>query len=324
MTKTIRLHRHGGPEVLTIENVPLSTPVNGQVCVRHTAIGLNFIDTYHRSGLYPVPLPSGIGLEAAGVVEAVGPNVENFRIGDRVCYGTGPIGAYAEARVMPTSSLLRIPDGIDDHQAAAMMLKGMTAEYLIKRTFVVCAGMTVLVHAAAGGVGLILCQWLKDLGATVIGTVSSDAKAILAVAHGCDHPIVYGREDFIARVRDLTNGEGVPVVYDGVGKDTFNGSLDCLARRGMMVSYGNASGAVAPIDPLVLSAKGALFLTRPTLMSYNATRIELEQSAQALFDVVLRGAVSIAVKQTYSLDDAAQAHSDLESRKTTGSSVLIP
>ena len=320
----IRIHQTGGPEVLSWESVEVGDPGPGQVRVRHTAVGLNYIDTYHRSGLYPVTLPSGLGLEAAGVIEAVGQGVTGWAEGDRVAYGTGPLGAYSEARVMAPDTLLRLPDAIDDRTAAAMMLQGLTAQYLIRRLFRVEPGMTVLFHAAAGGVGLIACQWLKHLGATVIGTVGSPAKAELARAHGCDHTILYRDEDFVARVKEITNGAGVPVVYDGVGKDVFGGSLDCLARLGMMVTYGNASGPVPDVSPLTLSAKGSLFLTRPTLMHYAATRAELAAMADDLFAVVASGAVRIAVNQTYALKDAAQAQRDLEARKTTGSTVLLP
>ena len=325
MTKAIRIHRSGGPEVMTWEDVEVPAPGAGEVRVKHAAVGLNFIDVYHRTGLYPLPaLPIGLGLEAAGVVEALGEGVADLDVGDRVCYGTGPLGGYAEARVMPAEKLVKTPDGIDDVHAAAMMLQGMTVQYLIRRTFRVEAGMTVLFHAAAGGVGTIACQWLKHLGATVIGTVGNREKADLAAAHGCDHPIVYSEEDFVDRVRELTGGKGVQVVYDGVGKATCERSLDCLAPRGMMVNFGNASGMVPPIDPMVLNRKGSLYLTRPTLVNYTATRGELVETANDLFDVVGSGAVKIEVRQTYPLKDAAQAHRDLEDRKTTGSTVLIP
>jgi NADPH2:quinone reductase len=320
----IRIHAFGGPEVLTWEPGEVGDPGPGDVRVRHTAVGLNYIDTYHRTGLYPIALPSGIGLEAAGVVEAVGSGVTAVAVGDRVAYGTGPLGAYCEARVMPADSLIRVPDGIDDHTAAAMMLQGLTVQYLIRRLFPVEPGMTVLFHAAAGGVGLIACQWLKHIGATVIGTVGSPEKAALAKAHGCDHTILYREEDFVARVKEITGGAGVPVVYDGVGKDVFDGSLDCLARRGMMVTYGNASGPVPDVSPLTLNAKGSLFLTRPKLMDYTATRAELVAAAEDLFSVVASGAVRIEVNQTYPLREAEQAHRDLEARKTTGSTVLLP
>lgn len=324
ITHAIRFHRTGGPEVLQWEEVEVGPPGPGQVRVRHTAVGLNFIDTYHRTGLYSATLPSGIGLEAAGVVEETGPGVTEFRPGDRVAYGTGPIGAYAESRVMPAEKLLKLPDSIDDRTAAAMMLQGMTAQYLLRRTHRVAPGETVLVHAAAGGVGLILVQWAKHLGATVIGTAGSEEKAQLARAHGCDHVILYRREKVAERVREITGGAGVPVVYDGVGKDTFMASLDSLALRGLMVSFGNASGPVPPFEPILLSQKGSLFLTRPTLMHYTATREELVATARDLFDVVTRGAVRIEVHQTFPLREAAEAHRALEGRRTTGSTVLLP
>lgn len=323
-TRAIRLHETGGPDVLRLENQTLGDPGSGEVRVRHTAVGLNFIDTYHRSGLYPIGLPSGLGLEAAGVIEAVGADVSELSVGDRVAYGTGPLGAYAEARVMPAASLVRLPDAIDDQVGAAMMLQGLTVEYLIRRLFRVERGMTVLMHAAAGGVGLIACQWLNHLGATVIGTVGSEEKAALARANGCHHTILYREQDFVARVRDLTDGRGVPVVYDGVGKDVFEQSLDCLSRRGMMVTYGNASGPVPAISPLVLNEKGSLFLTRPKLMDYVAEREELVAASERLFDVVATGAVRIPINQRYPLDQVAQAHQDLEARMTTGSTVLLP
>lgn len=324
MNHAIRIHNTGGPEVLRWEAVEVGEPNAGEVRVRHTAVGLNFIDVYHRTGLYPLTLPSGLGLEAAGVIEAVGDGVAELQPGDRVAYCTGPIGAYAEARVMPARTLVKLPDALDDRQAAAMMLQGLTAEYLIRRTYRVQPGETVLFHAVAGGVGLIACQWLKHLGATVIGTVGSEAKAELARAHGCDHTIVYTRENFVERVKEITGGAGVPVVYDAVGKDTWDGSLDCLRRRGLMVSFGNASGPVAPISPVLLSQKGSLYLTRPTLMHYAAERDELLAAAAALFEVVQTGVVRIEVNQSYALADAAQAQRDLEARKTTGSSVLLP
>ncbi|MGH6960631.1 MAG: quinone oxidoreductase family protein [Dongiaceae bacterium] len=322
--RAIRFNRTGGPEVLTWEEVSLGSPAAGQVSIKHSAVGLNFIDTYHRTGLYPVQLPSGIGLEAAGVVEAVAEGVTEFAVGDRVAYGTGPIGAYSEARNIAADKIVKIPDGIEDRTAAAIMLKGLTAQYLLRRTYRVKAGDTILVHAAAGGVGLLLCQWAKHLGATVIGTVGSTAKGELARAHGCDHTILYRVADVAKRVRELTGGVGVPVVYDGVGKDTFAASLDSLAPLGMMVSFGNASGPVSSIDPLVLSQKGSLFFTRPTLMHYTAKREDLLAMATELFEVVQSGAVKVEVNQTFRLFDAAHAHRDLESRKTTGSSVLIP
>jgi NADPH2:quinone reductase len=325
MSKAIRVERTGGPEVLQWADMPVGQPGPGEALVRHTAIGLNFIDVYHRRGLYPLPsLPAVIGLEAAGRVEAVGPGVTEVVPGDRVAYAGGPTGAYSEARVIPSDRLVKLPDGIDDRRAAAMMLKGMTAEYLLRRTYAVKPGDAMLVHAAAGGVGLIVCQWAKTLGATVIGTVGTKDKAELANAHGCDHVIVTGEEDVVARVREITGGEGVSVVYDSVGKDTFMRSLDCLRPRGLMVSFGQASGMVPPLDISILSAKGSLFLTRPTLMTYTASREDLMASAAALFDAVLRGGVRIEVRQTYPLRDAARAHADLEARKTTGSTVLIP
>jgi NADPH2:quinone reductase len=324
MSGAIRFDRTGGPEVLRWEEVPVGEPGEGQARVRHTAVGVNYIDTYHRSGLYPVPLPGGLGSEAAGVVEAVGPGVGRLRPGDRVAYAGGPVGSYAEARVMPADRLVKLPDDIPDQQAAAMMLKGMTVQYLVRRTHKVQPGETVLWHAAAGGVGLIACQWLKALGATVIGTVGSDEKARLAQEHGCDHVIVYTREDFPQRVREITGGKGVPVVYDSVGKSTFQGSLDCLRPLGLMVSFGNASGAVPPFELGTLAPKGSLYVTRPTLATYTATRADLEATAAELFDVVRSGKVQIAVGHTYPLRDAAQAHRDLEGRKTTGSIVLVP
>ena len=324
MAKAIRFGKTGGPEVLRLEEVPVGEPGPGQARVRHTAIGVNFIDTYHRGGLYPIPLPSGLGSEGAGVVEAVGEGVLHVKPGDRVAYAGGPPGAYAEARVMPADRLLRLPEGIDDPRAAAMMLKGLTVQYLIRRTHRVKAGETVLWHAAAGGVGTIMVQWLKALGATVIGTAGSDDKAALAKAHGADHVVVYTRESFPERVRALTAGKGVPVVYDSVGKSTFTGSLDCLQPLGLMVSFGNASGAVQAFDLGILAQKGSLFVTRPTLVTYTATREDLEAAATDLFEVVRSGKVKIEVGRTYPLADAAQAHRDLEERKTTGSIVLLP
>ena len=324
MPNAIRLYQTGGPDVLKWEEVPVGEPGAGQARVRHTAIGVNFIDTYHRSGLYPIPLPGGLGSEGAGVVEAVGPGVAHVRPGDRVAYAGGPPGSYSEARVMPADRLVRIPDGVSDQQAAAMMLKGMTVQYLIRRTYTVQPGETVLFHAAAGGVGLIACQWLKALGATVIGTVGSDEKAALARAHGCDHPIVYTREDFPKRVREVTGGQGVPVVYDSVGKSTFQGSLDSLRPLGLLVSFGNASGPVPPFELGILAPKGSLYVTRPTLATYTATRADLEATANELFDVVRSGRVKVEVRQTYRLRDAQQAHRDLEARTTTGSTVMVP
>lgn len=324
MPQAIRMHQVGGPEVLRWETVDLPAPAAGEATVRQHAVGLNYIDVYHRTGLYPLPLPSGIGLEGAGVVEAVGAGVTEVKVGDRVAYAGGPLGAYAEVRNIPAHRLLTLPDSISFNTAAAMMLQGLTAAYLLRKTYRVQPGDAVLIHAAAGGVGLIACQWAKALGATVIGTVGSAAKAELARAHGCDHVINYSTENFTQRVRDITGGEGVPVVYDGVGKDTFMGSLDSLRPLGMMVSYGNASGPVPPLDLILLSQKGSLFITRPTIMSYTAKRADLEALGAELFEVVGSGQVRIEVNQTYPLADAAQAHRDLEARKTTGSTILLP
>jgi NADPH2:quinone reductase len=324
MPKAVRFHKTGGPEVLVWEDVEVGDPGPGQIRLRHHAVGLNYLDTYQRSGLYPMQLPSGCGNEGAGVVEAVGAGVSDLKAGDRVAYAGGAAGAYAEARLFPADRVVKIPDGIAFETAAAMMLKGMTVQYLVKRTFKVQPGMTVLWHAAAGGVGLIACQWLKALGVSVIGTVGSDEKAALVKAHGCEHAIVYTRENFVERVKAITGGKGVPVVYDSVGKLTFMGSLDCLQPMGMMVSFGNASGAVDPFAPGVLQQKGSLYLTRPTLVHYTAKREDLVACANDLFDVVKSGKVKIEIAQRYALKDAAQAHRDLESRKTTGSTVLLP
>ncbi len=322
MTKAIRIHKYGGPEVLRWDDVDPGTPGAGQALIRQTAAGLNFIDVYHRTGLYPVPaMPAIIGTEGAGVVEAVGDGVSEVGVGDRVAYCMS-LGGYAERRVLDAQRLVKIPNGITEWQAAAMLLKGCTVQYLLRRIYPVGAGDTILLHAAAGGVGLIACQWAKHLGATVIGTVGSDEKAARAQAHGCDHPIVYTRENVVERVKALTGGAGVPVVFDSVGRDTFMTSLDCLRPRGLMVSYGNASGAVEAFNPGLLAAKGSLFLTRPTLASYIATRAELEATTTELFDVVGSGAVKVEVSQAFPLRDAAQAHRDLEARKTTGSTVL--
>jgi NADPH2:quinone reductase len=323
MTHAIRIHEIGGPEVLRWEAVDVPDPGPGEALIRQTAAGLNFIDVYFRTGLYPAPsFPATIGNEGAGVVEAVGDGVTEVAAGDRVAYCMS-LGSYAQRRVIASKQLVKIPDGIGDEQAAAVMLKGCTVQYLIRRTHAVQPGETVLFHAAAGGCGLIACQWLKHLGATVIGTVGTREKAELAKAHGCDHPIVYTEESFVDRVKELTGGKGVPVVYDSVGKDTFDDSLRCLQPRGLMVSFGNASGAVEPFKPAILAGRGSLFLTRPTLATYTATREELEETTAELFDVVGRGAVRIEVNQTYALENAAQAHRDLEARKTTGSTVLL-
>lgn len=322
-TRAIRIHRHGGPEVLALEEIALAPPGPGQARVRQSAIGLNFIDVYVRTGLYPAELPAVLGQEGAGVVEAVGEGVSEVAVGDRVAYA-GQSGAYAEARNVPAAALVRLPDDISEEIAAAAMLKGTTAEYLVRRTHAVQPGDVVVFHAAAGGVGLIACQWARHLGATVIGVVGSDAKAEVARAHGCDHVIVTGREDLAKRVREITGGRGARVVYDSVGRDTFEASLDCLAPRGLMVSFGNASGPVAPFSPLLLSQKGSLFLTRPTLKHYALTREETVAGAEALFDVMRSGAVRVEVRQRYALADAARAHAELEGRRTTGASVLRP
>jgi len=321
MVHAIRVTEHGGPAVMKWQAIDVPAPGAGEVLIRQTAIGLNFIDTYQRSGLYKQPLPFCPGNEGAGVVDAVGPDVMGFTPGDRVAYPSAS-GAYAEVRLIPAAKLVHIPDGITDRQAAAMMLKGMTAEYLIRRTYKVKPGDTILIHAAAGGVGLIVCQWAKHLGATVIGTVGTDEKAALAKAHGCDHPIVTTREDFVARVAEITNGKKLPVVYDSIGKDTFLKSLDCLAPFGLLAAFGQSSGNVEPLDIGLLAAKGSLYVTRPTLGTYIATPALLAETARDLFDVVAKGAVKLAVNQTYPLKDAVQAHIDLESRKTTGSTIF--
>ena len=323
MAHAIRITEFGGTDKLRWEEVAVGEPGPGQVRVRNTAVGLNFIDTYHRTGLYPNQLPLTLGMEGAGVVEKVGPKVKDFKVGDRVAYAN-PIGAYADVLLRPTERLVKIPAGVDDKVAASVMLKGMTAWYLCKRTYKVKKGDTIVVHAAAGGVGQILCQWAKALGATVIGTVGSDAKAVIAKKCGCKHVIVIPREDLVARVKAITKGKGVPVVYDGIGKDTWDASLDCLAPRGMMVSFGNASGPVTQINPGILAAKGSLFLTRPTLFHYVASRPELLAAARDLFSMIKSKKVKISVNQTYPLRDAARAQAELESRKTTGSTVLIP
>lgn len=324
MSMAIRFETTGGPDVLRPEIVEVGEPAEGEVRIRQTAVGLNYIDVYHRSGLYPLPLPSGLGLEAAGVVEAVGTGVSELAVGDRVAYASPPPGAYAEERLLAAERVVRLPGSVDERTAAAAMLKGLTAQYLLRRTYHVQPGDTILFHAAAGGVGLIACQWAKHLGATVIGTVGSETKAELARAHGCDHVIVYSSEDFVARVREITDGAGVPVVYDSVGADTWEGSLDCLSRFGTMVSFGNASGPVPPFAPTVLAAKGSLFLTRPTIFDYIAERDDLVAGSDELFEVLATGAVEIEVNQTYPLAEAAQAHRDLESRANTGSTVLLP
>jgi NADPH2:quinone reductase len=325
MTGVVRVHEVGGPEVLRFEETDVGSPDAGQVLIRQTAVGLNYIDVYFRSGLYPSPqLPFTPGLEGAGVVEAVGEGVSELREGQRVAYAAPPIGAYAERRVMPADRLVALPDGISDDQAAAMMLKGMTARYLLRRTYPVEAGQTILFHAAAGGVGSIASQWAKHLGVTVIGTVGSDAKAELARQNGCAHVIRYDREDVAARVREITGGKGVPVVYDAVGQATFDASLDCLAPLGMLVSFGQSSGKIPPVDLGILSQTGSLYITRPTLMTYTAARSDLVDSANELFDVVQSGAVKIQINLRLPLRDAAEAHRALEGRRTTGSTLLLP
>jgi NADPH:quinone reductase len=321
MPHAIRIRQTGGPEVLQWEEVEVGEPGPGQVKLRQEAAGLNFIDVYHRTGLYPQQPPFTPGVEGAGMVEAVGPDVDNLNAGDRVAYA-GPIGGYAEERLIDAGRLAKLPESISSEQAAGMMLQGMTAHMLLRSVHRVQAGETILIHAAAGGVGLIVCQWAKALGATVIGTVGSDEKAELARAHGCDHPIVYTREDFVVKVGRITNGEKLPVVYDSVGRDTFTKSLDCLRARGLMVSFGNASGPVDPFPPAILAQKGSLFLTRPTLYDYIAKRADLERAAGELFDVVTSGKVKVEIKQRFALKDAADAHRALEERRTEGSTIL--
>jgi len=324
MAKAIRINKTGGPEVLQLEEVQVGDPGPGQARVRHTAIGVNYLDTYQRSGLYPMPLPMGAGNEAAGVVEAVGQGVTLVKAGDRVAYCGGAPGAYAESRLFAADRLVKVPEGVSDELAASIMLKGMTTWYLIHRTYKVQPGDTVLFHAAAGGVGQIAVQWLKALGATVIATVGSDAKAKIVKSLGADHVIVYTRENFTERVKEISGGKGLPVVYDSVGKTTFDGSLDCLRPLGLMVSFGNASGPVPPLNLGLLSAKGSLFITRPTLASYIGTRENLEAASGALFDVVKSGKVKVDISARYKLADAVQVHKDLEARKTTGSVVMLP
>jgi NADPH:quinone reductase len=324
ITNAIRVNKQGGPEEMKWEEVALPEMQKDDVLIKHTAIGLNYIDTYHRSGLYPMPVPLTLGIEGAGIIIEAGENVKDLTVGDRVAYASPPTGSYAEAKIMPADRLVKIPDNISDEIAAAIMLKGMTVEYLVRRTYNVKAGQTVLFHAAAGGVGLIACQWLKAIGAKVIGTVGSEEKAALAKANGCEHTILYREENFVDKVKEITNGEGVPVVYDGIGKDTALKSLDCLSPLGMLVVFGNSSGNAPPIETGLLAAKGSLFLTRPTLMTYNAKREDLVESAQQLFNMVGSGKVNISINARYDLKDAAQAHKDLESRKTTGSTLLMP
>jgi len=323
MAKAVRYHKQGGPEVLQYDEVTVGDPAQGQVRIRHTAIGVNFVDTYQRSGLYPMQLPAVAGNEAAGVVEAVGAGVTDLKAGDRVCY-TGLPGSYCESRLVPADRMVKLPQGISEEQAASMLLKGLTVHYLIFTTYPVKKGETVLWHAAAGGVGLIACQWLKALGVTTIGTAGSAEKLALAKAHGADHLINYSTEDFVKRVKEITGGKGVPVVYDSVGKTTWDGSLDCLRPRGLIVSFGNASGPVPPVNLGILSTKGSLYVTRPTLATHIASRADLVERSNALFDIVKSGKVKIETTKKYKLADAAQAHRDLESRKTTGSVILTP
>jgi len=323
--KAVRVHAAGGPEVLKFDDIDVTDPAAGEIRIRHTAIGLNFIDVYMRTGLYPLPaLPTPIGMEGAGVVDALGEGVEGLNVGDRVAYASRPPGAYAQLRNLAAERVVKVPDAIDDKTAAAMMLQGLTAQYLLRQTYRVQAGDTILMHAAAGGVGLIVCQWAKHLGATVIGTVGSAEKAALAKAHGCDHTILYRDENVKDKVMDLTDGGGVNVVYDSIGKDTFMDSLACLKKRGTMVTYGNASGPVDPFQPALLGKMGSLYLTRPTLFDYIAERKNLVAMADELFDVVSSGVVKVEIHQEYPLSETAQAHMDLEARKTTGSTVLIP
>lgn len=324
MSKVVRFHETGGPEVLMLEDESVGTPGPGEVRIRQHACGLNYIDVYFRNGSYPQTLPSGLGMEGAGVVEAVGEGVAHVAVGDRVAYAGRPNGAYAEVRIMPAAPLVKLPDDIDFETGAAMMLQGLTVQYLFHRTFPLKGGETILFHAAAGGVGLIACQWARALGVTMIGTVGSDAKAQLAREHGCTHVINYNTEDFVARVKDITGGAGVPVVYDSIGQDTFFKSLDCLAPLGMMVSFGSASGPVPAFGLNELASRGSLFVTRPSLFNYMARRADLDASASALFDMVRSGRVKIDIRQRYRLEEVQQAHRDLESRKTTGSSILIP
>ncbi|MBU9135547.1 quinone oxidoreductase [Burkholderia multivorans] len=324
MPKAIRYDQPGGPDVMKWVDVEVGAPQAGEVRIKQHAVGLNYIDVYFRTGLYPQPLPGGLGMEAAGEVTAVGEGVSALKVGDRVAYVAQPPGAYAQERVLSAERVVKLPDGIGYDDAASVMLQGLTAHYLLRRTYPVKAGDTILIHAAAGGVGLLVCQWAKALGATVIGTVGSDEKAELAKAHGCDHPIVYTRENFTQRVKEITNGAGVPVVYDSIGKDTYIGSLDCLAPLGYFVSFGNASGPLPPIDSKEFSSRGSLFFTRPTLFSYIAKRADLESAAAELFDVILSGKVKTSINQRYPLAEVGRAHADLEARKTTGSTVLIP
>ena len=321
-TEVIKIYKTGGPEEMKWEKITLPTPSSNQVLIKHSVVGLNYIDTYHRSGLYPLPLPSSIGMEASGVILEKGNKVNDFNVGDRVAYASPPPGSYSKARLMNADKVIKIPENIPDDVAAACMLKGMTVEYLIKRTYKVQSEDTVLFHAAAGGVGLIACQWLKSIGATIIGTVGSEDKAKLAKENGCDHTILYKTEDFVERVKQITDGKGVPVVYDGVGKDTALKGLDCLSPLGMMVIFGNSSGNADPVNPGILAAKGSLFLTRPTLMTYTASRKDLLSSANEVFTAIQKKHINIKIGSKYDIADVVQAHRDLESRKTTGSVIF--
>ena len=323
MTQAIRFHQTGGPEVLKLEDVEVGDPGPGQVRIRHTAIAVNFIDVYFRSGRYPAPLPSGLGSDAVGVVEAVGDGVSFLTPGDRVGYLLGPLGAYSQARVMPAEVLIKLPDGVSDRSAATLIMKGLTAQYLFRQVYPLKAGDTILYHAAAGGVGLIACQWAMALGVTMIGTVGSDEKAEVAKAHGCAHVINYKRENFVERVKEITEGKGVPVVYDSVGKDTLMGSLDCLQKRGTLVSNGTSSGPVV-IDTMLLAMKGSLWVTRPAMVDYALPRPNMLKMADELFDLVLKGQIVSQPKQSFALADAADAHRALESRQTVGATILVP
>ncbi len=323
MSKAVRYHKTGGPEVLQLDDVQVGEPGQGQIRVRHTAIGVNFIDTYQRSGLYPMQLPQTAGNEGAGVVEAVGPGVDGLKKGDRVAY-TGQVGSYCTERLLPADRVVKVPEGVSDEQAACMMLKGMTVQYLIHTTYPVKKGETVLWHAAAGGVGLMACQWLKAMGVTVIGTVGSADKAKIAKAHGCEHVIDYTKENFVERVKEITGGKKLPVVYDSVGKTTWEGSLDCLQPLGLWVIFGNASGPVPPFNTQILAQKGSLYMTRPTLVTYIASRADLEARSASVFEAVKSGKVKIEISARYKLADAAQCHRDLEGRKTTGAVILLP
>jgi NADPH:quinone reductase len=324
MVKAIRFDKPGGPDVMKWVDVEAGEPGNGEIRIRQHAVGLNYIDLYFRTGLYPLPLPGGLGMEAAGEVMAVGAGVSGLQTGDRVAYVARPPGAYAQERVVPAAQVVKLPDALSYEQAASVMLQGLTAQYLLRRTWPVKSGDTILIQAAAGGVGLLVCQWAKALGATVIGTVGSDEKAEIAKAHGCDHAIVYTRENFTRRVREITNGAGVPVVYDSIGKDTMTASLDCLAPLGMFVSFGNASGPLPPLDASELAGRGSLFFTRPTLFTYIGKRSDYEAMSAELFDVLVSGKVKTSINQRYPLADVAKAHADLENRRTTGSTILLP